>query len=104
MHIFYILELQWTQLESESVFGGRQWLLLMRGGVGAGLGGLPVAYTLFMEWVPGGARGRWLVVLQAFWTIGSMAEAGLAWWLLSTWGWRALLTLSAIPLGAPPSL
>ncbi len=41
-----------------------QALLLFRGIVGVGLGGVPVVYTLFTEFCPTDRRGLWLVVLQ----------------------------------------
>ena len=41
-----------------------QALLLFRGVVGVGLGGVPVVYTLFTEFCPTDRRGLWLVVLQ----------------------------------------
>ncbi len=38
------------------------------------------------------------VAVELFWTLGTVAEAGLAWLLLGPWGWRALLAASALPL------
>eukprot|EP00884_Botryococcus_braunii_P003828 jgi/Botrbrau1/13446/Bobra.0082s0050.1 len=76
------------------------WLLLLRGLVGLGLGGAPVAVTLFLEWAPMGYRGTRLVLLQGFWTVGTVIEAGLAWLLLNGAGWRWLLVASAVPLAA----
>lgn len=43
-------------------------------------------------------RGKMGVVIELFWTIGSITEAGLAWALLPTQSWRILLVVSAIPL------
>ena len=65
--------------------------------VGIGLGGVPVAFTLFMEFIPSANRGRWLVVIESFWTIGTFFEAGIAWAVLPTLGWRWLLGISAAP-------
>jgi MFS family permease len=50
-------------------------LLLLRGLMGVGLGGAPVAFALYLELVPSSLRGMLLVALQAFWSLGSMAEA-----------------------------
>ena len=72
--------------------------------MGVGLGGVPVAFTLFAEFCPAGDRGAWLVALQSFWTAGTMAEALLAWCILLPWGWRWLLGLSALPTGAPGTI
>ena len=73
-------------------------LLAARGAVGFGLGGAPVAFALFMEFAPSPSRGLALVAVQAFWTVGSVAEAGLAWAVLGTLGWRWLVALSSLPL------
>ena len=80
-----------------------QWLLLIRFMVGIGLGGVPVAFALFAEFCPVAGRGGWLIALQAFWTFGSMAEAAVAWGVLTTLGWRVLLALSAAPFGELPA-
>ena len=75
-----------------------QMLLGFRCVVGLGLGGVHVPFALFMEFVPASHRGFWLSVLQFFWTIGALFEAGLAWVVMPWKGWRALLALSAVPL------
>lgn len=72
-------------------------LLALRALVGVGLGGAPVAFALFLEFAPSSTRGLALVGVQAFWTLGSIAEAGLGWAVLDRFGWRELVALSAIP-------
>jgi len=47
---------------------------VFRGLVGLGLGGAPVAFALYLEFVPSRHRGALLVALQAFWTVGSIVE------------------------------
>ena len=74
------------------------WLVLFRCFVGFGLGGVPVAFTLFLEFVPSANRGKWLVTMESFWTVGSFFESALAWALLPTHGWRSLLAFSTLPL------
>ncbi|KAK9784698.1 hypothetical protein WJX73_003774 [Symbiochloris irregularis] len=74
------------------------WLLVFRAAVGVGLGGAHVAFTLAMEVTPTKCRVPVLVCVQGFWTLGTMFEAGLAWGILSSWGWRWLLGLSSLPL------
>ncbi|KAG1653982.1 hypothetical protein FOA52_007175 [Chlamydomonas sp. UWO 241] len=58
-------------------------------------------YTLFMEWLPTANRGRWLVVFQLWWTVGTLLEVALASALLNgPGGWRALTLASAAPFAA----
>lgn len=66
--------------------------------VGLGLGGLHVAFSLFLEFVPTNRRGVYAILVQAFWTIGALFEAGLAWAVLPPLGWRAMLAFSTVPL------
>ncbi|PRP76232.1 hypothetical protein PROFUN_15317 [Planoprotostelium fungivorum] len=73
-------------------------LILFRFLVGFGVSGSHVAFSLFVEFLPLQSRGRCLIALQAFWTLGTVLESALAWLVLPTMGWRWLLALSAIPM------
>jgi putative MFS transporter len=76
------------------------WLLALRFLTGIGVGGtLPVDYTMMAEFLPSDRRGRWLVLLESFWALGTICLAILA--LLSTgWGdnaWRVIFFVTGIP-------
>jgi MFS transporter, putative metabolite:H+ symporter len=74
------------------------WLLVLRTLTGFGVGGtLPVDYAIFAEYLPARKRGRYLVLLESFWALGTIAVAGLAWLIVPTLGWRPLLAVSAVP-------
>jgi len=73
------------------------WLAFLRMMTGFGLGGaLPLDFSLFAEYLPRKNRGRWLVLLESFWGVGTLVAAGLAWILVPTVGWRYLLATSAV--------
>lgn len=74
------------------------WLVALRALTGFGVGGtLPVDYSIFAEYLPANKRGRYLVLLEAFWALGAILAAGLAWLIVPRLGWRWLLAVSALP-------
>ncbi|GAA0446060.1 MFS transporter [Actinoplanes capillaceus] len=75
---------------------GPVWLAVLRALTGFGLGGaMPLDFALFTEYLPTRDRGRWLVLLESWWAVGTVAAAGLALIIMPTVGWRWLLATSA---------
>ena len=74
------------------------FLLLMRGIVGFGVGGLTVPFDLLAEFIPAEVRGEYLMKMEYFWTMGSLFVAGMAWICLTQYGWRTLTFISAVPV------
>ncbi|CAH0295852.1 Putative niacin/nicotinamide transporter NaiP [Massilia sp. Bi118] len=76
------------------------WLLALRFLTGIGVGGtLPVDYTMMAEFLPSERRGRWLVLLESFWAVGTILLAVLALAALR-WGadaWRVIFFVTGIP-------
>jgi putative MFS transporter len=67
---------------------------------GIGVGGtLPVDYTMMAEFLPSDRRGRWLVLLESFWAVGTIFLAILA--LVAVyWGedaWRVIFFVTGLP-------
>lgn len=74
-----------------------EMLLIARMVVGIGVSGVPVAFSLLMEYLPLKIRGRMGIALCVCWSLGAMAEAGLARAVMPALGWRWLLGLSTVP-------
>lgn len=76
-------------------------LLALRFVVGLAVGGtLPVDYAMMAEFLPARSRGRWLVMLEGFWAVGTVAVAIVA-WAANSYGaaepWRLIFLATAIP-------
>jgi putative MFS transporter len=76
-------------------------LFVLRFLTGFAVGGtLPVDYAMMAEFLPARNRGRWLVILEGFWAIGTVAVA-LAAWLASIFvpaeAWRWIFAATALP-------
>jgi MFS transporter, putative metabolite:H+ symporter len=75
-----------------------EWFLVLRILTGFGVGGaLPVDYGMYSEYLPPENRGRRLVFLEAFWALGSILAAGIAWAVVPSFGWRWMFAFSALP-------
>lgn len=76
------------------------WLLALRFLTGIGVGAtLPVDYTMMAEFLPSARRGRWLVLLESFWALGTILLAMLALWAVA-WGddaWRVIFFATGLP-------
>ena len=76
------------------------WLLVLRFITGIGVGGtLPVDYTMMAEFLPSDRRGRWLVLLESFWAVGTIFLALLA-RVAVYWGedaWRVIFFVTGLP-------
>jgi len=76
-------------------------LLVLRFLTGAAVGGtLPVDYAMMAEFLPARNRGRWLVLLEGFWAVGTLIVALTA-WAASLAGpddaWRYIFAVTALP-------
>ncbi|WP_141059724.1 MFS transporter [Brucella melitensis] len=76
-------------------------LLALRFLTGLAVGGtLPVDYAMMAEFLPAKNRGRWLVMLEGFWTVGTVVIA-IAAWATSVAGvedaWRYIFIVTAAP-------
>ena len=73
-------------------------LILFRFGVGVGVGGMAVPFDLLAELLPTSHRGRFLIYLQGFWTLGAAYVVTMAWWLMERGGWRVVTVMTAVPV------
>ena len=85
---------------ASALAGGLATLLVLRFIVGLGLGAeLPVASTLVSEFAPARIRGRVVVILEAFWAVGWILAALIAFFVvpLSDDGWRWAFAIGLVP-------
>eukprot|EP00062_Callorhinchus_milii_P016368 gi/632967586/ref/XP_007900059.1/ PREDICTED: synaptic vesicle 2-related protein [Callorhinchus milii] len=74
------------------------WILVLRGLVGFGIGGVPQSVTLYAEFLPMKSRAKCILLIEVFWAFGTVFEVLLAVLVMPTLGWRWLLIFSAVPL------
>ncbi|MDX6805825.1 MFS transporter [Terrihabitans rhizophilus] len=77
------------------------WLLILRFMTGVGVGGtLPVDYAMMAEFLPANRRGRWLVMLEGFWAVGTILVALVSWGAQQAGAeapWRIIFLATAAP-------
>ncbi|ETV92959.1 hypothetical protein, variant [Aphanomyces invadans] len=84
------------------------WMSFFRFIAGVGIGGIaPMLFAVCLEHVPASARGKYITVISAFWMVGSIFTALLAWVMLGCyWGttirimnvsWRAFSVAASMP-------
>lgn len=73
-------------------------MLLTRSAVGVGVGGVPVSFSVLMEFLPASSRGYWGMAISLFWALGAIFEAAVAMVVLPAFGWRNLILVSSLPL------
>ncbi|KAL3904661.1 MAG: hypothetical protein SGILL_009982 [Bacillariaceae sp.] len=69
--------------------------------VGVGVGGLTVPFDILAEFLPSNARGKNLLVIEYFWTIGVLFVVGMAYLTLGNGSnasaWRPFVVICTIP-------
>lgn len=77
-------------------------LIAFRTCAGIGIGGtVPAIFTLCLEHVPANRRGYYVTIVAAYWMVGAVFTAGLAWFMLgrphAMCSWRAFAAIVSLP-------
>lgn len=72
-------------------------LIIFRCTVGIGVAGLPVGFDILAEALPVQGRGKFLLYIEYFWTLGSIYINICAWVTLTQTEWRLFTALAAVP-------
>mmetsp|Transcript_89515 Transcript_89515/g.253664 ORF Transcript_89515/g.253664 Transcript_89515/m.253664 type:complete len:505 (-) Transcript_89515:50-1564(-) len=72
-------------------------LVAFRCVVGVGVAGLPVGFDILAEALPVAGRGKWLLYIEYFWTLGSIYINLCGWLTLTPTDWRLFTALAAVP-------
>lgn len=73
-------------------------MVFVRFMVGFGIGGLTVPFDILAEFLPTENRGKYLLLIEYFWTIGSMSVPIIAFLTFELiYSWRLFVALCAIP-------
>ena len=73
-------------------------LLFVRFIVGFGIGGLTVPFDILAEFLPTENRGKYLLMIEYYWTLGSMVVPIIAYFAFEViYSWRIFVIICAIP-------
>ncbi|KAE8888192.1 hypothetical protein PF005_g21497 [Phytophthora fragariae] len=77
-------------------------LIIFRTCAGVGIGGtVPAIFTLCSEHVPAHRRGYYVTIVAAYWMVGAVFTAGLAWFMMgcpeAVYSWRAFAAIVSLP-------
>jgi len=97
--IFYICSLTIGMFGIATSFvRGYIALILLRFVVGIGLGGLTVPFDILAEFLPTQSRGTYLILINLFWTLGSVLTVLVAYCTIGIGiHWRWFVSICAIP-------
>ena len=73
------------------------WIYVLRFVMGIGVGGVPLAMTYFVEFLPNKLRGRWIMLMDIFFGLGGIITAWFAILFLLPYGWRWWMFACALP-------
>ncbi|XP_072044035.1 synaptic vesicle 2-related protein-like [Amphiura filiformis] len=74
------------------------WIIILRGIVGACIGGVGQVNVLYSEFLPSKVRGFWLTVVSFFWVIGAVYVTAVGLFVMPTLGWRYVVFITGLPL------
>ena len=73
-------------------------LVIVRFIVGFGIGGITVPFDILAEFIPGDKRGKYLLLIEYFWTAGSLLVPVVGYLTLEILGsWRLFVAACALP-------
>jgi len=74
------------------------WLVTLRFIVGVGVGGATVPFDIFAEFLPPTARGRSLMLINMFWSVGAIFVTLIAMATIPKYSWQGLVFVTAVPV------
>lgn len=73
-------------------------LLFVRFMVGFGIGGLTVPFDILVEFIPTESRGKYLLLIEYYWTLGSMMVPIVAYFTIELMdSWKLFVVVCAVP-------
>lgn len=73
-------------------------LLFVRFMVGFGIGGLTVPFDILVEFIPTASRGKYMLLIEYYWTLGSMMVPVIAYFTIELYhSWQWFVVVCAIP-------